>query len=52
MSFVKTTLAVALGVTIPMIGGVGLMFNKRFMKWFNKKTLEVATDSWKEEFGK
>lgn len=50
MGFVKTTLAVALGVAIPTISTAGLMLNKRFVRWYTKKIAEATMEAYKEEF--
>lgn len=50
MGFVKTTLAVTLGVTIPAISAAGLMFNRRFVRWYTKKIAKATLEAYKEEF--
>lgn len=50
MGFVKTTLAVALGVTIPTLSAAGLMLNKRFVRWYTKKITKAMMEAYKEEF--
>ena len=50
MGFVKTTLAVALGVTIPTISAAGLMLNKRFVRWSTRKVAKATMEAYKEVF--
>lgn len=49
MNFITMVLALVVSQIIIGVIGVALMLNKRFVKWYQKKAMELAETLYEEE---